>query len=148
MTTGQKFQFVMGESHFQVKVCISDITHPITPNLSLSGKRKPISCSAAVQYLIYLARESRYWAKRKLSPISALPCQKKRISDPGGGLDKPTDRDQRSWVFLNDPKNTLPLTENPKEYFSKSKTLKNTLKTLFISQKSRHDMITMETHDY
>ena len=26
--------------------------------------------SGAVQYLIYLARESRYWAKRKLSPIS------------------------------------------------------------------------------
>ena len=26
--------------------------------------------SAAVRYLIYLARESRYWAKRKLSPIS------------------------------------------------------------------------------
>ena len=32
-----------------------------------------------------------------------------------GGLDKPTDRNQWSWVFLKDPKNTLPLTENPKK---------------------------------
>ena len=38
---------------------------------------------------------------------------------PGGGLDKPTDRDQRSWVFLNDPKNILPLTENPQKILSK-----------------------------
>ena len=43
---------------------------------------------------------------------------------PGSGLDKPTDRDQQSWVFLNDPKNTLPLTAKPKEYFPKSKALK------------------------
>ena len=33
---------------------------------------------------------------------------------PGGVLDKHTDRDQRSWVFLNYPKNTLQLTEHPK----------------------------------
>ena len=31
-----------------------------------------------------------------------------------GGVGIPTDRDQRSWVFLNNPKNTLPLKENPK----------------------------------
>ena len=42
----------------------------------------------------------------------------------GGGLGIPTDRDQRSWVFLNNPKNTLPLKENPKYYFPKSETLK------------------------
>ena len=30
-----------------------------------------------------------------------------QINSPGGGLDKPTDRDQRSWVFLNDPKKIL-----------------------------------------
>ena len=46
---------------------------------------------------------------------------------PGGGLNKPTYRDQQSWVFLNDPKNTLPLTENLKKYFPKSKALKDTL---------------------
>ena len=43
---------------------------------------------------------------------------------PGSGLDNPTDRDQRSWVFLNNPKNTLPLTENPPKILSEQQTLK------------------------
>ena len=40
----------------------------------------------------------------------------------GGGLNKTTDRDQWSWLFLNDPQNTLSLTEKPKKHFLKSKT--------------------------
>ena len=51
----------------------------------------------------------------------------KVIELTGGELGIPTDMDQRSWVFLNNPKNTLPLKENPKKYFPKSETLKNTL---------------------
>ena len=39
---------------------------------------------------------------------------------PGGARSTLTDRDQRSSVFLNDPKNTLPLAED----FPKSKALK------------------------
>ena len=45
---------------------------------------------------------------------------------PGGGLEKPTDRDQQSWVFLNDPKKysatnrkdkkILSEKQNPKKY--------------------------------
>ena len=46
---------------------------------------------------------------------------------PGGDHGIPIDRDQRSWVFLKNPKNTLPLKENPKKYFPKSETLKNAL---------------------
>ena len=34
---------------------------------------------------------------------------------PGVGFDILTDMDQRSWVFLNDPKNTLPLTKKTKK---------------------------------
>ena len=45
----------------------------------------------------------------------------------GGGPGILTDGDQRSWVFLNDPKNTVSLTENPQKYLLKSETLKNTL---------------------
>ena len=52
---------------------------------------------------------------------------------PGAEFDIPTDRDQRSWVFLDNPKNTLPLTENPNKCSLGSKTLKNTL--------SRHDSL-------
>ena len=40
-------------------------------------------------------------------------------------------------IFLNYPKNTLPLTENPKKYFPKSKTLKNTLKNTYSFRKSQ-----------
>ena len=58
------------------------------------------------------------------------------LKHQGGGLDKSTYRDQRSWVFLNYPKNTLPLTENPKKYFPKSKTLKNTLEKHYSFGKS------------
>ena len=50
------------------------------------------------------------------------------IKDPGGGLDKPTDRDQRSWVFLNYSKKYFATDRNPKnKNFPKGKTLKNTL---------------------
>ena len=38
---------------------------------------------------------------------------------PRGGLGIPIDRDQRSWVFPNNPKNTLPL--NAKNTFNKVK---------------------------
>ena len=49
------------------------------------------------------------------------------------GLDKPTDRDQRSQVFLNYPKNTLPLTKNPREILSeKQNPEKYPPKSLFI----------------
>ena len=62
--------------------------------------------------------------------------QSGKVIDPGGGLDKSTDRDQRSWVFLNYPKNTLPLTENPKKTLcEKQNPKKYPPKTLFISQK-------------
>ena len=71
-----------------------------------------------------------------------------QVTNPGGGLDKATDRDQRSWVLLNNPKNTLPPTENPKKYFPKNKTLKNTVKNTIHFAKVKHDMIIMETHDY
>ena len=51
-------------------------------------------------------------------PVRRLVKKQSRVSlsqiAQGDGLDKPTDRDQRSWVFLNYPKNTLPLTEHPK----------------------------------
>ena len=47
---------------------------------------------------------------------------------PGGGLGRPTDRDQWNWVFLNDPKKYFATDRIPKKkYFSNSKTLKNTL---------------------
>ena len=41
------------------------------------------------------------------------------IDSQGGGLGIPTDRNQRSCVFLNDPKNTLPL-KKPKKILSKN----------------------------
>ena len=46
---------------------------------------------------------------------------KERHSIPGDGLDKPTDRDQPRWIFLNYPKNTLLLTEKQKNNFRKAK---------------------------
>ena len=49
------------------------------------------------------------------------------INHSRGRLEKPTDRDKGSWIFLNDSKNTLPVTENPKEYFPESKPLRNTV---------------------
>ena len=45
------------------------------------------------------------------------------IRAQGGGLGKPTGRDQRSWVLLNNQNNTWPvLTENPDNSFRKAKT--------------------------
>ena len=65
------------------------------------------------------------------------------VLNPGGGFDKPTDRDQLSWVFLNYPKNTLPLfTKDPKNYtFRKNKIRKNTLKNTIDFAKVKHNMI-------
>ena len=49
------------------------------------------------------------------------------LTPSGGRLGIPTDRDQRIWVFQNNPKNILLPKENPKKYFPKSETLKSTL---------------------
>ena len=54
---------------------------------------------------------------------------------PGGGLDKPIDRDQRSWVFLNDQKRYFASNRKPRKILFEKQHPKNTLKTLFISQK-------------
>ena len=71
---------------------------------------------------------------------------------PGGGLSILTDRDQRSWAFLNDPKNILPPTEDPrkilclqqktpKKYFPKGKTLKiPSFNTIYLVN-VKHNMI-------
>ena len=50
--------------------------------------------------------------------------------------------------FWTTQKNTLPLTENPKKYFPKSKTLKDTLNNTIHFTKVKHDTIIMETNDY
>ena len=39
----------------------------------------------------------------------------------GSGLGIPTDRDQRSWVFLNNPKKYFSTDRKPKKYFQKTK---------------------------
>ena len=46
------------------------------------------------------------------------------------------------------PKNTLPLIENPKNYCSKSKTLKIPSKNTIHLAKVKHDMIIMDNRDY
>ena len=40
------------------------------------------------------------------------------IRSPGGGLDKPTDRDQRSWVFQKRPKKYFATNRKPKKILS------------------------------
>ena len=63
------------------------------------------------------------WNRRpwKCAKMVALKAPKY----PGGGLDKPTDRDQRSWVFLNDPKKYFATNRKPKKNtFRKAETLK------------------------
>ena len=67
---------------------------------------------------------------------------------PGGGLDKPTDRDQRSWVFLNDPRKYFATNRKPKKRLSKKQNPKNTLKNTIYFAKVKHDVIIMETNDY
>ena len=55
-------------------------------------------------FCIYFAKKSKKKNKRnRTERFSLLKLF------PGGGLGIPTDRDQQSWVFLNNPKNTLPL---------------------------------------
>ena len=46
-----------------------------------AGIIKQLFGQLLAQYLIYLARENRYWAQLTLRPISALPCQISQISD-------------------------------------------------------------------
>ena len=57
-----------------------------------------------------------------------------KIPGSGSGLDKHSDRNQQSWVFLNYLKNTLSLTECPpppkKKKLFKKQSPKNTLQKL------------------
>ena len=70
------------------------------------------------------------------------------MQSPGGGLDKPTDRDQRSWVFLTYQKKYFATTRTPKKYFAKSKPIKNTLQNAIHLAKVKQDLAIMETHDH
>ena len=74
--------------------------------------------------------------KNDLPSHGSVILKKRMEIELGGGLDKPTDRDQWIWIFLNDPKNALPLTENKKNTFRKAKPKKIPSRILFISQKS------------
>ena len=59
------------------------------------------------------------------------------METPAGRLDKPTDRDQWSWVFLNDPKKTFATNRKPPKILSDEQNPKKIpSKTLFNSQKS------------
>ena len=63
-------------------------------------------------------------------------------------INKHTDRDQWSWVFLNYPKKYFATDRMPKKYFLKSKTLKIPSKNTIHLAKVKHDMIIMENRDY
>ena len=64
-----------------------------------------------------------------------------KLSSPGGGVENARNRDQRSWVFLNCPKNTLLLTEKLKKYFPKSKTPKMPFNITVRLAKVKHNII-------
>ena len=68
------------------------------------------------------------------------------IVTPGGGLGIPTDKDQRSWVFLKDQKKYFVTDRRPKKMPSeKSTPKKHPPKTRFVQQKLlKHDMIIMK----
>ena len=70
------------------------------------------------------------------------------VFGPAGGLDKPTDRDQRSRVFLTYPNKYFATDRTPKKYFPKSKTLKNTLKYAIHLAKVKHNLVIMENRDH
>ena len=57
------------------------------------------------------------------------------VQIPGGGFDKPGNRDQQSWAFLNDPKKYFATNRRPKKILSEKQNPKNTLKNTFIWQK-------------
>ena len=60
-------------------------------------------------------------------------------SNPGGRFDKPTDRDQRSWVFLNDPKKYFATNRKPKKIlFEKQNPKKYPQNTIHFA-KVKHD---------
>ena len=72
-----------------------------------------------------------------------------KIPGLGSGLDKHSDRNQQSSVFLNYPKNTLPLTECPpppkkRRTFGKAKPQKIPSKNTIHLAKVKHDMIIMD----
>ena len=67
---------------------------------------------------------------------------------PGGGLAIPTDRDQRSSIFFNDPKNISLPKENPKKYFPKSETLTLPSQNPIHLAKVKCEMIIMKNCTY
>ena len=103
-----------------------------------------------VSWHVKISRACQAWREPmgKLSPESFKNKTEWFLPFPGGGLDKPTGRDQRSWVFLNDPKKYFATNTKPKKLFSEKQNPKNTLRNTIYFPKVKHDMITMETHDY
>ena len=74
-----------------------------------AGIIKQLSGQLLARYLIYLARENRYWAQFTLLSISALPCQINQISDSSRPnnclilrLGRKTSIGLFTWLFITD----------------------------------------------
>ena len=64
---------------------------------------------------------------------------------PGGELGIPTDRDQRSWVFLNNPKKYFATDRNPQKVLSGKRTQKIPSQDTF---QVKYDLIMMKNCVY
>ena len=86
--------------------------------------------------------------QRLLVNAQSETCVTGHIYDPSDGLDKPTERDRRSWVFLNDPKSYFGSNRKPKKVLFKKQNPKNILESNIHFAKVMHDTIIIVVHDY
>ena len=104
--------------------------------------QKRFSCGVLNNKFIMLKVGNRNWVGQ-----AARQCLSQ-----GGGLDKPTDRNQWSWIFLKDPKKCFTTNRPPPPpqttKLSEKQNPKKYPKITVHFAKLKHHVIIMLTHDY
>ena len=70
----------------------------------LSDRERPLKTAndPVILFVLYRNKQNTFGDRQQLA-VSKFGAKSSNLN-PGSGLDKLTDRDQRSWVFLNYPK--------------------------------------------
>ena len=85
----------------------------------------------------HLDRFQTYIHKTKFTELWKIGSHEQSLGNPGGGLDEPTGRDQRCWVFRNNPQKYFATNRKPKKILCEKQNPKKHPKKHYSFRKSQ-----------
>ena len=98
-----------------------------------------------ILFVLYGNKQNTFGDHQRLA-VSKFGAKSSNLNT-GSGLDKPTDRDQWGWVFLNYPK-ILCHWQKTQKILSEKQNPKTSEITIHLIAKVKHNMIIMKNSDY